>query len=90
MIATWQACAIVHKSKPDAIVGVAVPLSVPLAIAGKLFGKKVIFIESITRVAHPSITGRILDALALADRIYVQWSGSVNLYKNAIYKGTVL
>jgi UDP-N-acetylglucosamine:LPS N-acetylglucosamine transferase len=90
ILASMQSLGVIWKAKPDVIVGVAAPLSVPLAVAGKMFRKKVVFIESITRVAHPSLTGRILEKLRLADRIYVQWSGAVNLYKNALYMGSVL
>lgn len=90
LVATVQCCVAVLNARPDAVVGVASPTSVPLAIAVRLLGKKFIFVESITRVGHPSRTGRILERLGLVDRFYVQWPEALELYKSAIYKGDVI
>ncbi|CAI8762238.1 glycosyltransferase family protein [Methylocaldum szegediense] len=81
---------ILRKANPDVVICVGTSLSVPLSLWANLFGKKVVFIESITRIQRPSVTGRILSSLKLIDRLYVQWPEATNLYKGAIYKGTVL
>lgn len=89
-LVTLQAFGILRKAKPDAIIGLGTPICVPLAIAAKLLGIKLVFIESMARVYHPSLTGRILEKLALAERFYVQWPEAIGMYKNAIYKGNVV
>jgi UDP-N-acetylglucosamine:LPS N-acetylglucosamine transferase len=90
LFSLWGALAVIRRVRPDAIVCIASSVAVPLCIWGRLFGKKTVFVESITRVSRPSTTGRILDALRLCDRFYVQWPEAVPLYRRAIYRGTVL
>jgi len=86
----WNAYKVVKKTNPFAIICLGTSLSVPLCFWGKLFKKKTIFIESITRVSKPSVTGRIISLLRLSNRFYVQWPEAINLYKRSIYKGTIL
>lgn len=81
---------VVKRVKPYALVCVGTSISVPLCFWGKIFRKKTIFIESMTRVKKLSLTGRIISVLGLYDRFYVQWPESTILQKQAIYKGTVL
>lgn len=75
---------------PDAIVCVATSLAVPLFICAKILRKKTVFIESITRVSAPSATGKILSRFRLCDRLYVQWPEAESLYREAVFRGTVL
>jgi UDP-N-acetylglucosamine:LPS N-acetylglucosamine transferase len=81
---------IVRHVDPQAIVCVASSIAVPLCSCGRLLGKRTVFIESITRVSHPSTTGKILDRLRLCDRFYVQWPEAAGLYRGAVYRGTLL
>ena len=81
---------VLQKSKPDILICVGTSLAVPLSLCAKIFGKKVVFVESITRVTKPTLTGRILSTFRLVDRFYVQWPEAVTCYRGAIYKGTVL
>lgn len=80
----------IKKVNPSAVICVGSSVAVPLCFWAKFFGKKAIFIESITRVTNPSLTGKIISTLRLCDRFYVQWPEAVNLYRGAIYRGTVL
>lgn len=79
-----------RKVNPSAIICIGTSVAIPLCFWAKCFGKKAIFIESITRVTKPSLTGKIISTLRLCDRFYVQWPEAVNLYRGAIYRGTVL
>lgn len=85
-----RALRVVREVNPDAIVCIASSVAVPLCLWGKLLKKETVFIESITRVSHPSTTGKIIDRLRLCDRFYVQWPEAMALYKRAVYRGTVL
>jgi hypothetical protein len=90
LVSLRETLAVVRAGKPEAIVCVATSLAVPLFIWGRIFGKRTVFIESITRVSTPSTTGRILSRLRLCDRFYVQWPEAAALYPDAICRGTVL
>jgi UDP-N-acetylglucosamine:LPS N-acetylglucosamine transferase len=81
---------VIRKVKPQAVICVGTSIAVPLCFWAKVFGIKSIFVESITRVTKPSLTGRILSAFRLCDRLYVQWPEAEGLYRGAVYRGTVL
>ena len=87
---SWHAYQVLQRSRPDAVVCIASSIAVPLCFWARFMRVTTVFVESITRVSDPSQTGRILSRLRLCDRIYVQWPEAVKLYRNAIYRGTVL
>ncbi len=68
----WEAWFILKKEKPDLILSTGAGPLVPFAVMGRLFfGTKVVFIESITRIKAPSLTGRIMRYLA--HDVFFQW-----------------
>jgi hypothetical protein len=81
---------IILRERPNIIVGVATPLSVPLLLWGRITGACCIFVESITRTHSLSHTGRLIKALKLSNRIYVQWPGLAEKYPGVNYSGSVL
>ena len=81
---------VIRKADPFAVICIGSSIAVPLCFWAKCFRKKAIFVETITRISKPSLTGKIISTLKLSDRFYVQWPEGVNLYKGAIYAGTVL
>lgn len=91
LLRTFGHCfAILRALRPDAIVCVATSMAIPLCLCGRLMGARTVFVESITRVNVPSVTGKVLSGLRLCDRIYVQWPEAVSLYRGAVYRGTLL
>ena len=60
---------------------------IPMALITKLFGKKLIYIESFAKISSPTQTGKLL--YKYADRFYVQWEKMKEFYPNAIYKGGI-
>lgn len=62
---------IIQRTRPKAVLSTGAAPAVWLALFGKAFGSKIIFIESIARVETLSMTGRIVKLLA--DDFYVQW-----------------
>ncbi|WP_306533875.1 hypothetical protein [Geobacter sp.] len=81
---------VIKTVKPDAVICIGSSIAVPLCFWAKVFGKKAVFVESITRVTNPSFTGKILSTLGLCDRFYVQWPEAEKLYRGAVYRGSVL
>ena len=64
----WQ---VVRRERPDAILSIGAALAVPSFLVGKLYGAKLVFVESLTRTRKLSLTGRLV--YPLADVCFVQW-----------------
>ena len=71
--ACWRAAGILLATRPDCVLAVGTAQAVPFALVARLVGVPVVFVESVTRVAGPSRTGRLLSALGLPTIHYVQW-----------------
>lgn len=78
---------IFFKVKPDVIVTTGAHTSVPMCYIAKLFGKKVVFIESFAKSQSKTISGRIV--YPIADLFIVQWESMLELYPKAIYGGAI-
>ncbi len=74
--------------RPDAILGSGPALIVPIAVASKLLGSKVVFVETGSRVTRLSRTGKIM--LRLADLFFVQWEPLSGRYPRTIFAGRLL
>jgi len=75
------------KEKPDIIISTGALAMIPICIICKLFGKKLIYIESYAKISSPNITGRIL--YKFADRFYVQWESMLEYYPKAKFLGGI-
>lgn len=60
---------------------------IPLCLICKLFGRKLIYIESFAKISSPTETGKFM--YKYADRFYVQWKSMLKFYPNAVYVGGV-
>ena len=75
------------KERPDAVVTTGVLAMVPLCLICKLFGRRLVYIESFAKVTSPTETGRLM--YRFADRFYVQWESMLSVYPNAVFVGGV-
>lgn len=75
------------KERPDVIISTGVLAMIPMCLIVKLFGGKLIFIESFAKVTSPTMTGKFL--YKYADRFYVQWPQMKEFYPNAICLGGI-
>ena len=67
-----EAVQILRRERPTVILSTGAGPVVPFAIMGRLFFRtRVIFIETITRIHRPSLTGRIM--YWLAHEFFYQW-----------------
>lgn len=73
--------------KPDVVITTGVLAMIPLCLLAKVFGKKLIYIESFAKVSSPTETGKLM--YKFADRFYVQWESMKQFYPNAIYLGGI-
>ena len=81
----FQAVITLIKDNPDVVISAGPGVGAIFSYIGKLFGKKVIFIESWARVYSKSDSGKIV--YPIADLFFVQWKEMKKVYPNAIYAG---
>ncbi|MCL1631171.1 O-antigen ligase family protein [Sporolactobacillus sp. CPB3-1] len=75
------------RFRPKIIISTGAGVVIPFCLIGKLFGSKIIFIESFAKVNSPTITGRIV--YKFADQFYIQWTDLKKCYPKGIYRGTI-
>ena len=61
--------------------------AVSLVLISKFFGKKVIFIESFSRVESPSLFGKLIDPIS--NLTVVQWKSLLRYYPKGVYGGPI-
>ena len=72
---------------PDYIITTGVHTAGPMCLIGKIFGSKVIYIETFANINTKTITGRLL--YPVADRFIVQWPSMTKIYKDSIDGGWI-
>ena len=83
-----EAWRILRRERPHVILSTGAGPAVPFAIVGRmLFGTRVIFVEIITRLSRPSLTGRLM--YWLAHDFYYQWPGLERSFPRAVHGGPV-
>lgn len=87
IINTFLSIRILIKEKPDVIISTGVLSAVPICILGKIFGKKLIYIESFAKMDSPTISGRVL--YPFADLFIVQWESMLKYYPKAVNGGSI-
>ncbi len=75
------------KEKPDVVISTGALAVIPFCLIAKLFGRKLVFIESFAKVTSGNLTGKFL--YKFADRFYVQWESMLKVYPKAVYRGGI-
>lgn len=70
---------------PDIIITTGANTAVPMCYIGKMFGKKVIYIETYAVSNSKTLSGRLV--YPIADVFLVQWEDMLKFYPKALYKG---
>ena len=78
---------IFFREKPDIILTTGAGLAVPMCIIGKIFKKKIIYIESFARKNYPNKSGMFI--YKFADLFIIQWDTLKKFYPNALYWGWI-
>ena len=87
IINSFKSLKIMFVEKPDVVITTGVLAMIPLCLLAKLFGKKLIYIESFAKISSPTETGKLL--YKFADQFYVQWETMKQFYPDAIYLGGI-
>ena len=75
------------KIRPKVIVTTGTHTAGPICYLGKLFGSKIIYIETFANTHKKTVTGRLI--YPIADLFIVQWKEMLDLYPKAIYGGSI-
>ena len=75
------------KIKPDVIITTGAHTAGPMCCIGKIFRKKIIYIETFANIETKTITGRLI--YKFADLFIVQWESMLELYPKAVYGGWI-
>jgi beta-1,4-N-acetylglucosaminyltransferase len=78
---------LIRELRPRVIVTTGAAVAVPFAWLGRLYGVRVVYVESLARTQRPSLSCRL--AAPAADRIYVQWPELQRALPRGRYAGTV-
>lgn len=77
---------VVRRTRPRFVVSTGAGLAVPFAWIGRLFGARIVYVESVTRIESPSLSLRLI--APVVSRTYVQWPGLADRVR-ARYVGSV-
>ena len=88
IVRSFELIPLMARSKSAAIIACGPDIAATVCFVGKLFGKKVVFLESWSRVYSKSYSGRFV--YLFADKFFVQWPQMKKFYKKAIYAGQFL
>lgn len=80
-INAWQSFAILWRERPAVVISTGADVAVPILILAKLFGARVIFIET-AGSAEPTFAGRLV--YPFADLFIVQWPDRLERFPKAV------
>ena len=75
------------KIRPNVIVTTGTHTAVPMCYIGKLFRRKIIYIETFANRKTKTVTGKLI--YPIADSFIVQWESMLELYPKATYGGWI-
>ena len=85
----WESFKLLRAHRPQVILSTGAGPAVPFALVGRLlFGARIIFVETVTRIHSPSLTGRIM--YWLAHDYYYQWRALARFFPKAMYGGPLV
>jgi UDP-N-acetylglucosamine:LPS N-acetylglucosamine transferase len=78
---------VLRRARPRAVLTTGAGVAVPFALVGRLFGARVVYVESVTRIERPSLSCQLI--VPFAARVYVQWEDLLASLPQARFCGSV-
>ena len=75
------------RFKPDYIITTGVHTAGPMCCIGKIFGSKIIYIETFANMVTKTATGKLI--YPISDKFIVQWESMKKLYPKADFGGWI-
>ena len=88
LLVTANCIKIILKEKPDVIISTGAAPPCILCLIGKLFGARIVWVDSIANVARLSLSASIVRPFA--DIVLTQWPEVAGKYANVEYVGAVV
>jgi UDP-N-acetylglucosamine:LPS N-acetylglucosamine transferase len=89
VLLVFARCArLIFKERPAVVISTGAAAGCIVCFLAKLFGAKIIWIDSITNVERISLSGRMVRYIA--DLFLVQWPELTTKYKNVEYLGAII
>ena len=76
-----------RKEKPDAVITTGTMIAIPVCLWAKFRKKKVIYIETFSRIHNCTRTGKLM--YKFADLFIYQWETLEEFYPNGVYGGSI-
>lgn len=76
------------KFKPAIFISTGASPAVWFGLFGRIMGVKIIFVESLSKIVTPSLTGRLM--YFIANKMYVQWPNLRTFLPKSIFVGNLL
>ena len=77
------------KFHPDYVVTTGAHTAGPMCCLARIFGSKVIYIETFANIDTKTITGKLFYQFHIANLFIVQWKDMLKLYPKATYGGWI-
>lgn len=77
----------IREKDPEVILSTGAALAVPFFLFGKLFRRRLVYVESLTRIEGLSLSGRLV--YPLTDAFFVQWPQAARRARLR-YEGSVI
>jgi len=84
----FQSLAILRRERPDVILSTGAGTALNTLVLGRLFGKRVLFIETFAHTRTPSLTGKWVARFAHGH--LVQWEALVGKYPKAMFASPLI
>jgi UDP-N-acetylglucosamine:LPS N-acetylglucosamine transferase len=75
------------RYRPDYIITTGVHTAGPMCCLGKIFGSKIIYIETFANMVTKTSTGRLI--YPISDKFIVQWESMKKIYPKATFGGWI-
>lgn len=75
------------KFHPDYIITTGTHTAGPMCYIGKIFGSKIIYVETFANINTKTVTGRLI--YPISDLFVVQWDSMKDLYKDSVVGGWI-
>jgi beta-1,4-N-acetylglucosaminyltransferase len=83
----FLAARVLRRRRPHVVVSTGAGVAVPFCYLARLFGSRVVFIESFSRISKPSLTARLV--YPVAHEFFVQWPELQRHFRRAHYEGAI-
>jgi UDP-N-acetylglucosamine:LPS N-acetylglucosamine transferase len=78
---------VLRMTRPRVIITTGAAVAVPFAWIGRLTGRRVVYVESLTRIERPSVSCRLVRPVV--NRCYVQWPELAGSVRGSRFVGNI-